>query len=148
MPKIYIAKAFKLQHQDKDGKPTVSEFAVGNHTVAADVANHWFVKAHTGEEPVGGAEGEADLSEQRAALDSAAEFLEGKAEQLKTFQGTLDARSDALADGESKLAERVIAADQRTADLDQREAALAAREQALATAEKAVVEAAAKTAKK
>lgn len=148
MPKIYIAKAFKLQHQDKDGKPTVTHFDVGNHTVPADVAEHWFVKAHTGEEPAAGTDDDADLAEKRSALDSAAEFLEGKAKELKGLQDALDARTIALTEGEAKLAGRVSAADQRAAELDQREAALAAREQALATAEKAAAEAAAKTVKK
>ncbi|WP_436407334.1 STY1053 family phage-associated protein, partial [Burkholderia vietnamiensis] len=47
MPKIYVKKAFKLLGDD--GKHR--DFPVGNHTVDKEVAEHWFVKAHTGEEP-------------------------------------------------------------------------------------------------
>ncbi len=128
MPKIYIKKAFTLQHEGEK-----HEFAVGNHEVPAAIAAHWFVKAHTGDEPAGGSEAEPnDLAEQRAALDSAAQLLEGRAEQLKQLQ-------DELADREKAIAAREQAADQREADLAKREAALAEREQA---ADKAAADAA------
>ena len=87
MPKIYVKKAFTLHHKDEK-----HEFPVGNHTVPADVAEHWYTKAHTGEEPAPSAEGDADLAEKRRSLD----------EQLDA------ARADALyagATGESLLAE-------------------------------------------
>ncbi|MBV8159130.1 MAG: hypothetical protein JO278_15830 [Dyella sp.] len=135
--KIYVEKAFKLLGDD--GKHT--DYPVGNHTVEKETAEHWFVKAHTGDEPPTSPEMDAELAEQRAALDSAAQFLEGKAEQLKAFQEALDARASALADGEEKLA-------QREADLNARADALDAREAAIAEREKAADAAAKQTSKK
>ncbi|QYY30245.1 hypothetical protein K2O51_23010 [Cupriavidus pinatubonensis] len=127
MPKIYVKKAFTLHHKDER-----HDFPVGNHTVPADVAEHWYVKAHTGEEPAAG-EGEPDdLAEKRAVLDSAAEFLEGRAKQLKDLQDDLGGR-------ERAVAEREQAAEQRDADLAKREATVAEREQA---ADKAAADAA------
>lgn len=120
MPKIYIKKAFTLQH---DGEK--HEFAVGNHEVPAAIAAHWFVKAHTGEEPAGGIDAEAEAAERLAELDAKAKAL-------------LEA-ADMLADREKALAEREQAADQRDADLAKREAAVAEREQA---ADKAAADAA------
>jgi hypothetical protein len=119
MPKIYVKKAFTLQHEGEK-----HEFAVGNHDVPAAIAAHWFVKAHTGDEPAAGSEAEqSDLAEQRAALESAAQLLEGRAEQLQQLQ-------DQLAQRQQAIAEREQAADQRDADLAKREAAVAEREQA------------------
>ncbi len=135
MPKIYVKKAFKLQHGGEK-----HEFAVGNHDVPAAIAAHWFVKAHTGDEPVSGSDAEPnDLAEQRAALDSAAQFLEGRAEQLKQLQDELDQR-------EKTVASREQAAAQRDVSLLAREKAVTEREQA---AEKAAADAAkaAKTSK-
>lgn len=127
MPKIYVKTPFKLQHGGE-----TREFGVGNHTVPPAMAEHWYVKAHIGEEPPAGEEGDAALAEQRAALDSAAEFLEGKAKQLKDQQDDLDAR-------EKAIAAREQAAEQREADLVKRETAVAEREQA---ADKAAADAA------
>ncbi|WP_011298546.1 STY1053 family phage-associated protein [Cupriavidus necator] len=128
MPKIYVKKAFTLQHEGEK-----HEFPVGNHTVAAGVAEHWYVKAHIGEEPAAGGEtDQSDLAEQRAALDSAAQFLEGRAEQLAKLQ-------EELADREKAVAEREDAADQRDVSLLAREKAVTEREQA---AEKAAADAA------
>ncbi|WP_454734244.1 STY1053 family phage-associated protein [Cupriavidus pauculus] len=143
MPKIYVKKAFTLHHKDEK-----HEFPVGNHTVPADVAEHWYTKAHTGEEPAPSAEGDADLAEKRAALDSAAEFLEGRAKELKELQDALDVRAGTLTDREQAVEQREAGLNARAEALDEREAALAQREQALATAEKAAADAAAKTGKK
>ncbi|MGO4412483.1 hypothetical protein AB4Z27_05965 [Cupriavidus sp. KB_39] len=135
MPKIYVRKAFVLQHDG--GK---HEFPVGNHTVPPAVAEHWFVKAHIGEEPAAGGEA-GDLAEQRAALDSAGQFLEGKAKELKERQDALDMRAGTVSDREK-------AADQREADLNARAEALDTREVAIAEREKAADAAAKQTGKK
>lgn len=134
MPKIYVKKAFTLQHGGEK-----HQFAVGNHDVPAAIAAHWFVKAHTGDEPAGGDAEPSDLAEQRAALDSAAQFLEGRAEQLAKLQ-------EELADREKAVAEREDAAEQRDVSLLAREKAVTEREQAV---EKAAADAAkaAKTSK-
>lgn len=133
MPKIYVKKAFTLQHEGEK-----HEFAVGNHDVPAAIAAHWFVKAHTGEEPAAGNEAEQnDLAEQRAALDSAAQLLEGRAEQLAQLQNELAERDKAIAAREQ-------AADQREADLNARADALAASAVSIADREKALADAVAK----
>ncbi|VVE79392.1 STY1053 family phage-associated protein [Pandoraea sputorum] len=96
MPKIYVNKAFIL---NAGGEP--QHFPVGNHTVSAEIADHWFVKAHVGEPaPVGESERAAD------------ELL-----------ADLDKR-------EKALVEREKAAEQRDADLAKREDAVTAREKA------------------
>lgn len=127
MPKIYVKKPFKLQHADKDGAPTVTEFPVGNHEVPAAIAAHWFVKAHTGEEPAA----DPDTS---AAADELLAELEAKARALQE-----------LAD---KLADREKAAAQREADLNARAEALDTREVAIAEREKAADAAAKQSGKK
>lgn len=100
MPKIYVKKAFTL---NAGSEP--QQFAVGNHNVPAEVAEHWFVKAHIGEpEPA---------SESERAAD---ELL-----------------SD-LAKREKALTEREKAAEQRDADLAKREEAVTAREKAAGNA--------------
>lgn len=104
MPKIYVKKAFKLQHNGE-----VLDFPVGNHTVDKEVAEHWFVKAHTGEEPA-------------VDPDSAAAADELLAE--------LDAKAKGLQELADKLAEREKAADKRDAELAAREAAVVEREKA------------------
>ena len=143
MPKIYVKKAFRLQH-----KGETHDFPVGNHSVPSDVAEHWLVKAHIGDEPQADADTSAAADELLAELEAKANELEAREkaigeqhEILKTIRSEQDAKAKELADREK-------AAGQRSADLDEREAALAQREQALATAEKAAVEAAAKTSKK
>ncbi len=136
MPKIYVKKAFTLHHKDEK-----HEFPVGNHTVAADVAEHWYTKAHTGEEPPASPEMDAELAKERAALESAGQFLEGKAKELKELQDVLELRASTVADREK-------AADQREADLNARAEALDTREVAIAEREKAVDTAAKQTGKK
>lgn len=100
MPKIHVNKAFVL---NVEGEP--KHFAVGNHNVTAEIADHWFVKAHIG--------GPAPASESERAAD---ELL-----------ADLDAR-------EKELAAREKAAEQRDADLAKREEEIAAREKAAADA--------------
>lgn len=63
MPKIYVKKAFTLNAGAEQ-----QHFAVGNHTVSADVADHWFVKAHVGE-PEPASESERAADELLADLD-------------------------------------------------------------------------------
>ncbi|WAL80961.1 hypothetical protein OYT13_13865 [Pandoraea sp. XJJ-1] len=116
MPKIYVKKAFTL---NAGSEP--KQFAVGNHSVSAEVADHWFVKAHVGEpEPA---------SESEKAAD---ELLAD------------------LAKREKALTERELAADERDADLAKREEAVAAREKVAeqAAVEAAAAAKAAPTAKK
>ncbi|GAA7770964.1 hypothetical protein RN01_29815 [Cupriavidus sp. SHE] len=120
MPKIYVKKAFTLHHKDEK-----HEFPVGNHSVPAEVAEHWYVKAHTGDEPAVDPESAAVADELLAELDAKAKALQE------------------LAD---KLAEREKAADQREADLNGRAEALDTREVAISEREKAA-EAAAKAGK-
>lgn len=144
MPKkIYVEKAFTLQHEGQK-----HEFTVGNHTVEAEIAEHWYTQAHIGKEPAADADTSAAADELLAELEGKAKELDEREKALRESHGILqsireeqEAKAQALVDRESVAA-------QRAAELDQREAALAAREQALATAEKAVAEAAAKTAKK
>ncbi|HDR9029899.1 TPA: hypothetical protein QDB14_004121 [Burkholderia vietnamiensis] len=53
--KIEVAKAFRLL--GADGEHT--HFPVGVHTVEQEVADHWFVKAHTRAPEIDEAEAEA-----------------------------------------------------------------------------------------
>ncbi|GMG90668.1 hypothetical protein Cmtc_18880 [Cupriavidus sp. TKC] len=135
MPKIYVKKAFTLHHKDEK-----HEFPVGNHSVSAEVAEHWYVKAHTGEEPAAGNDGDADLADRRAELESEAKMLTDVAAKLNEDRLTLDARA-------AELVEREKAADQRETELNARAEALDAREVTIAEREKAA-DAAAKTGKK
>lgn len=104
MPKIYVHTAFTLRHNGE-----VLTFPVGVHTVDAAVANHWYTKAHVGDEPVvdpdTGAAADALLAE-------------------------LEERARGLQDAEGKLAQREQAAEAREAKLDEREKAVVQREQA------------------
>lgn len=120
--KIYVEKAFTLQHEGKK-----HEFPVGNHTVSADVAEHWYVQAHIGQEPVT----DPDTS---AATEELLAELEGKARELDKQHAA--------------LAEREKAADQREADLNARAEAMDAREAAIAEREKAADASAKQTGKK
>lgn len=104
MPKIYVHTAFTLRHNGG-----ALSFPVGVHTVDADVASHWYVKAHVGEEPA------LDLDSGAAADALLAE---------------LEERAKVLQDAEVKVAQREQAADAREAKLDEREKAVAQREQA------------------
>lgn len=100
MPKIYVKKAFTLNCGGEQ-----RHFPVGPHTVAADVAEHWYAKAHIGDpEPLGASELAAD------------ELL---AE---------------LAKREKALTEREKTAEQRDAELAKREEAVTAREKAAGNA--------------
>jgi len=139
MATIYVKKAFNLRHAGQK-----HEFPVGNHQVADEIAKHWFVRAHTGDTPPVSPEADAELAEQRAALDAAGEFLEGKAQELKELQDSLDVRAGTLGEREKAVYQREADLNTRAEALDEREAALAQREQALATAEKPAADAAAK----
>lgn len=104
MPKIYVHTPFTLQHKGEK-----RHFGVGNHNVDADVASHWYVKAHVGEEPAA----DPDTS---AAADA--------------MLADLQAKEKALADRENAL-------EVREADFASREQALAAREKAAQNAQSA-----------
>lgn len=142
--KIYVKKAFKLLGDD--GKHT--DYPVGNHTVEKEVAEHWFVKAHTGDEPPVDPESAAAADALRAQLEEEASALAAVAATLNDDRMALDARAAALADGEAKLADRASAADQREADLNARAEALDGREVAIAEREKAAEAAAKQSGKK
>ena len=111
MPKIYVNREFTLQLGGEK-----RHFTVGNHTVDAETASHWYVKAHVGDEPAL----DPDTS---AAADA--------------LLSELDARAKVLQDAEVKVAQREQAADTREARLDEREKAMAQREQAVVDAEQA-----------
>ncbi|USE78843.1 hypothetical protein NDR89_19585 [Cupriavidus gilardii] len=68
--KIHVAKAFRLL--GKDG--TVTAFAAGNHTVDQEVADHWFVKAHTSadNDPVDEAAGAKEDAEAKPKAEAEA----------------------------------------------------------------------------
>ena len=118
MAKIHVHTPFTLTKDDGDKK----SFAVGNHEVDDDIADHWYVKVHSGEPAQAAAQDSeadvaADLAEQRASLESAANFLNGRAEQLSLVQARLEAREadlkareDALAASEAEFAAKVAAA--------------------------------------
>lgn len=157
MRTIHVHTPFTLQHNDES-----RAFAVGSHAVEDDVAEHWYVKAHTGEKPEAatGAEAAAgqSLAEQRAKLDDDRQHLNALHEMAKTLRDEQEAKAKALAaredaarkreadldDREKAVAEREDTADQRDVSLLAREKAVTEREQA---AEKAAAEAAAKGSK-
>ena len=118
MAKIHVHTKFSLIKDDGE----MLSFAPGNHDVPDDVADHWYVKVHSGEPAQAVRDSEddaaADFAEQRASLESAAKFLEERAEQLSQAQSDLDARAADLKARE----------DARAADLKAREDALTARE--------------------
>ncbi len=126
MPKIYVKKAFTLNAGAEQ-----QHFAVGNHTVSADVADHWFVKAHVGE-PEPASEGERAADELLADLDK-------REKALAAREKAAEQRDAELAKREEAVAAREKAAEQRDAELAKREEAVAAREKA---AEQAAAEAA------
>lgn len=138
MPKIHVHKPFTLTHDDG----TQTSFVVGAHEVEAHVADHWYVKAHSGASADAAAdragkvnsESAAELAEQRRILDSAAALLDGRAEQLAKLQEEVTAREGTAAAREAKLNEREEALRAREAELDGREDAIASREAALAAA--------------
>lgn len=104
MPKIYVNREFTLQLGGEK-----RHFTIGNHSVDAETASHWYVKAHVGDEPAL----DPDTS---AAADA--------------LLSELDARAKVLQDAEVKVTQREQAADKREASLDEREKAMAQREQA------------------
>ncbi|WP_427183535.1 STY1053 family phage-associated protein [Bordetella bronchialis] len=98
MPKIYVHKPFTLQYKGEK-----RQFGVGNHSVDADVAAHWYVKAHVGEEPA------ADPGTS-AAADAMLAELQAKENALAERAAQLDAREADLAKREQALADREKAA--------------------------------------
>lgn len=98
MPKIYVHTPFTLQH-----KGAKLQFGIGNHTVDADVAAHWYVKAHVGEEPAA----DPDTS---AAADAMLAELQAKEKALADREKALRAREAELASREQALADREKAA--------------------------------------
>lgn len=131
MPKIYVKKAFKLRHNEE-----THDFPVGLHTVDAEVAAHWFVKAHTGEQP-------AVEPDARAAADALLAEIEAKAKALDDEAAAkakaLDVRAEELDAREKQLAKLEAAVDAHAADVAARDKAVTEREQA---AEKAAAESA------
>ena len=126
MAKIHVHTPFTLTKDDG----AAQSFLPGSHEVDDDIADHWYVRAHSGEQvqaaaQVSEADVAAELAEERASLDRAAKFLEGRAEQLSQVQSDLDARAREL----DALDKSFDAAE---ADLKAREEALAAREAAFA----------------
>lgn len=117
MPKIHVHTPFTLQHGDEK-----REFAVGSQTVSQEIAEHWYVKAHTGPEP------EA-VMDTEAAADALLDELDAKAKALQARSDELDAREKELAAREQAISEREDAADQRDVSLLAREKAVTEREQ-------------------
>lgn len=116
MPKIYVNREFTLQlGGDK------RHFTVGNHSVDAETAKHWYVQAHIGDEPAV----DPDTS---AAAEALLADLQDKEKALVSRAGSLDARETVIADREN-------AVQAREADLATREQALADREQAAQNAQ-------------
>ncbi|WP_198952933.1 MULTISPECIES: hypothetical protein [unclassified Achromobacter] len=131
MPKIYVHTAFNLQHGGEK-----HFFPIGNHTVAADIASHWYTKAHTGDEPQGDPDTSAaadamiaELEAQEKALVARTGDLDARAAVLDKQEADIQAREDAVGKSEAAAGERDKALDARQAELDGREQALAAREQ-------------------
>jgi len=118
MARIHVHTPFTLTKDDG----AAQSFLPGSHEVDDDVADHWYVKAHSGEPvqaaaQVSEADVAAELAEERASLDSAAKFLEGRAEQLSKVQADLDvreadlkAREDALTAREAEFAAKAAGA--------------------------------------
>ncbi|WP_287820141.1 hypothetical protein [Achromobacter sp.] len=111
MPKIYVNREFTVQIGGEK-----RHFTVGNHTVDAETAKHWYVQAHIGDEPTV----DPDTS---AAAEALLADLADKEKALMSRSGALDAREAVIADREQAI-------QVREADLATREQALADREQA------------------
>ncbi|CAB3952715.1 STY1053 family phage-associated protein [Achromobacter piechaudii] len=116
MPKIYVNREFTVQIGGEK-----RHFTVGNHTVDADTAKHWYVQAHVGDEPTM----DSDAS---AAADALLAGLDEKEKALMSRAGDLDAR-------EAVIADREQAVQARETDVATREQALADREQAAQNAQ-------------
>ncbi|MGN5479516.1 STY1053 family phage-associated protein [Cupriavidus basilensis] len=106
MPKIHVHTPFTLTKEDG----TTQSFREGGHDVDSSVADHWYVKLHTGDKPVG-APAAADAADASAAINARLADLD-RAEQALVEEGK---RLEALA-----------------AELGEREVAVAAREEAAA----------------
>lgn len=142
--KIYVEKAFKLLGED--GKHT--DYPVGNHIVEKETAEHWFVKAHAGDEPPIDPDSQAAADELLAELDSKAKELDEREKAADQLKKDLQAGFDNLRTLKAEVESRHQAAAQREVDLNARAEALDAREVAIAEREKASEAAAKQTGKK
>ncbi len=146
MPKIYVKTPFTLTHDDT----SKTSFAVGEHEVDAEVADHWFTKLHTGEKPVaagtpvslpaGGSDADqddsaAELGKREEALAANAEALRVRAAELEVQRVNLGVHKAELDARHGSLEERAAGLNAREAELDAREDAIATREAALAAAD-------------
>lgn len=101
MPKIYVHTPFNLQHKGEK-----HFFPIGNHTVPADIADHWYTKAHTGSEP------EVDV-DTKAATDAMVADLEAREKSLLARSADLDAREGVLVDREKAVQAAEVALEAR-----------------------------------
>lgn len=88
--KIHVVKPFVLTVAEDQKR----EFPAGHHTVEDDIADHWYVQAHVGEELPSDAAGDGEaaaLKEQLAAAEARADAAEKKAAEAEK------ARDEALA---------------------------------------------------
>lgn len=106
MPKIYVERPFTLHHSGG-----VESFEVGAHTVSAEVASHWYTKAHIGDEPVLDADAGAAADALLAELDARAQKLQKAEDQVAEREKAAAVRETELAQREDAVAEREKAAD-------------------------------------
>jgi hypothetical protein len=104
MKTINILQAFNLHLTAEEaadlGLAVVTKFAPGLQTVADEVAEHWFVKAHTGEVPAldAIAKERADLAAKQAELALGQSALAESMKALQAAQAQLEAdRADLVA---------------------------------------------------
>lgn len=108
MKKIFVLKPFNLN----DGA-TVTPFAPGFHTVADEVADHWFVKAHCsedGEAPASASDPlvaalEAQLTEVTGKLEAAEAQLTEESGKLQRAEALNTKKDERIAALEAQLAE-------------------------------------------
>ncbi|VVD29165.1 STY1053 family phage-associated protein [Paraburkholderia dioscoreae] len=124
---VQVHTPFTLTHDNG----SVEHFGVGKHEIEAGLAEHWYVRLHTGDKPgsqleSGGAGGGAEMSaELRTELDRASAELRAEAEQIDSERATLNGREAALKQLANDLDEREKALDARQAGLNAREVAIA-----------------------
>jgi multidrug resistance efflux pump len=136
MPKSHVHTAFTLQHKGEK-----RHFPLGA-VVPADLADHWYVKAHTSAEPITDPSTSAaadamlaDLEAKEKALAAIAADLAATGDVLDKRHKDVDQREDAVSRRERLAAEQQEALDARQAALDAREQALAEREKAAQNAQ-------------
>ncbi|MBR8654297.1 hypothetical protein KDH83_13425 [Achromobacter sp. Marseille-Q0513] len=106
MPKIYVNREFTLQ---LGGEKRL--FTVGNHSVDAETAKHWYVLAHIGDEPAVDPDTSAAADALLAELDARAHKLQKLEDQVAEREKAAAARETELAQREDAVAEREKAAD-------------------------------------